>query len=273
MTFFIDLLRYVSGDHSLQLLAVLALVAIAAGIFDAIAGGGGLVTVPALVVAGLDPVSAISTSKLQAVSGAISATCSFAKAGLIDWKRIWPAVVLACLGSVFGALVVSYTPQHLIRTGLPVLLLAMVAYFALSPSMTDKNAEQRTSMSAFCCTAAVSIGFYDGAFGPGTGSFFLISLVILLGYGVKRATAHTKLLNLATILGSLIIYILHGAVYWRIGIVMGIGAFVGAQIGSKLAIRLGARLIRPLVMIVCCALAIKLMMDPAHPVSKWLIDR
>ncbi|MGJ7524597.1 TSUP family transporter [Variovorax sp. GB1P17] len=265
-----DTLDFLLGDYSLSILCILAGVAFLAGAFDAIAGGGGLVTVPALVIAGLDPVSAIATSKLQATLGAVSSTTKFARAGLIEWKRIWPAAILACLGSIAGALVVSSVPQQLVKTGLPFLLIAMALYFALSPKMTDDDAAQRISMAAFCVTAAVVIGFYDGAFGPGTGSFFMIAFVLLLGYGVVRATAHTKLLNLASILGSLSIYVLQGLVHWRIGIVMGLGAFIGAQVGSGLAIRAGAKLIRPLLMVVCCAIAIKLMVDPAHPVYRWI---
>ncbi|WP_265683659.1 TSUP family transporter [Verminephrobacter aporrectodeae] len=267
---FMDMISFLAGEHSLFILCILAGVAFLAGAFDAIAGGGGLVTVPALVIAGLDPVSAIATSKLQATLGAISATKNFARAGLIEWERIWPATVLACLGSIMGALVVSSVPQQLVKTGLPFLLIIMALYFALSPKMTDDDAEQRVSMAAFCATAAVVIGFYDGAFGPGTGSFFMIAFVLLLGYGVVRATAHTKLLNLASILGSLSIYVFQGLVHWRIGVVMGLGAFIGAQVGSKLAIRVGAKLIRPLLMVVCCAIAFKLMLDPMHPVYRWI---
>lgn len=265
-----DTISFLIGDHSLSILFILAGVAFLAGAFDAIAGGGGLVTVPALVIAGLDPVSAIATSKLQATLGAVSSTRSFARAGLIEWHRIWPAALLACFGSVIGALVVSSVPQQLVRNGLPFLLITMALYFALSPKMTDDDAEQRISMAAFCATAAVVIGFYDGAFGPGTGSFFMIAFVLLLGYGVVRATAHTKLLNLASILGSLSIYLFQGLAHWRIGVVMGLGAFIGAQVGSKLAIRVGAKLIRPLLMVVCCAIAFKLMLDPAHPVYRWI---
>ena len=271
--YLMDMISLLAGDHSLSILCILAGVAFIAGAFDAIAGGGGLVTVPALVIAGLDPVSAIATSKLQATLGAVSATTSFGRAGLIEWRRIWPAALLACVGSVLGALAISSVPQQAVKTGLPFLLIAMALYFALSPKMTDDDAGQRISMAAFCVTAAIVIGFYDGAFGPGTGSFFMIAFVLLLGWGVVRATAHTKLLNLASILGSLSIYLFHGLVHWRIGVVMGLGAFIGALVGSRLAIRAGARLIRPLLMVVCCAIAFKLMLAPAHPVHQWLAGR
>jgi uncharacterized protein len=159
-----DLIRLLAGDYSLSLLCVLASVAFLAGAFDAIAGGGGLVTIPALVIAGLDPVSAIATSKLQATLGAVSATANFGRAGLIEWKRIWPATILACVGSIMGALVVSSVPQQLVKAGLPFLLVVMALYFAFSPKMSGDDGEQRISMAVFCATAAVAIGFYDGAF-------------------------------------------------------------------------------------------------------------
>ena len=262
-------LAFLTGDQPPALLCILAIVALCAGAIDAIAGGGGLVTLPALLLAGLDPVSAIATNKLQGTLGVVSATTAFARAGRIEWGRIWPAAVLACLGSVFGAFAVSYLPQQLVKSGLPFMLVAMALYFAFSPGMTDKSAAQRIGFTAFCVTAALAIGFYDGGFGPGAGSFYMIAFVVLLGYGVIRATAHTKLLNLASNLGSLAIYVASGMVHWRVGLAMGIGAFAGAQIGSLMAMRIGARLIRPLLVAVCCAIAIKLMADPSHPVYRW----
>lgn len=268
-----DLINFLVSDYSPSLLCILAFVAFLAGAFDAIAGGGGLITIPALVIAGLDPVSAIATSKLQATLGTVSATVNFGRAGLIEWKRIWPATILSCVGSVIGALAVSSVPQQLVKAGLPFLLIVMALYFAFSPKMSGADGEQRISMTAFCATAAVAIGFYDGAFGPGTGSFFMVAFVVLLGYGVVRATAHTKLLNLASISGSLSIYIFQGFVHWRIGVIMGVGAYIGAQVGSKLAIRVGAKLIRPLLMVVCCAIAIKLILDPSQPVYQWVASK
>jgi uncharacterized membrane protein YfcA len=109
------------------------------------------------------------------------------------------------------------------------------------------------------------VGFYDGIFGPGAGSFYLLGFVTLLGYGVVRASAHTRLLNFTSNIASLITFALSGKIVWIVGFAMGLGQFLGAQLGTRLAIRQGARIIRPLLVVVCCGMAVKLLLDPANP--------
>ena len=120
----------------------------------------------------------------------------------------------------------------------------------------------------FALTWAPAVGFYDGVFGPGAGAFYMIGFVTLLGLGVVRATAHTKLANAASNLGSLALFAASGHVVWTIGIAMAFGAFIGAQIGSILAIRLGAKLIRPLLVTIACAMAIRLLSNPENPLRQ-----
>ncbi|MEQ1714158.1 MAG: TSUP family transporter, partial [Hyphomicrobium sp.] len=115
-----------------------------------------------------------------------------------------------------------------------------------------------------------AIGFYDGLFGPGTGTFFMLGLVTLLGMGVLRATVHTKIANAGSNLGSLAVFAAMGAIDLKIGLAMAAGAFTGAQIGARLAMRFGSGLIRPLLVVVCCALAFRLLSDPANPVRQML---
>jgi uncharacterized protein len=117
----------------------------------------------------------------------------------------------------------------------------------------------------FGVTIVPAIGFYDGLFGPGTGSFFMLAFVSLAGFGMLKATAHTKLLNFASNLGGFATFALVGAVAWKIGVLMGIAQFIGARIGASLAMRIGSRLIKPLLVITCIALAVKLLADPSHP--------
>jgi len=118
---------------------------------------------------------------------------------------------------------------------------------------------------AFGLTAPVAIGFYDGIFGPGAGSFYMLAFVTLLGYGVVKATAHTKLVNFASNFGSLLLYAATGAVVWPVGLVMAGASLVGAQLGSRLAMRLGSRIIRPLLVLVSSLMALRLLLDPANP--------
>lgn len=246
-------------------LAALAGAALVAGFFDAIGGGGGLMTVPALLLAGFDPVAAIATNKLQGSFGTASATLAFARAGLIDWRRAWAPALVAAASAVAGALSVKLLPRTVLEGLIPLLLIAIAGYFALSRQVRDENARARVPPLAFAATVPVAVGFYDGLFGPGAGSFYMLGFVTLLGFGVMRATAHTKLLNLASNFGSLLLFALAGAVVWPVGLVMAASAFLGAQIGSRLALRVGPRLVRPLLVAICCLLALRLLSEPTNP--------
>lgn len=249
----------------LDLLAFLAVAGLVAGFVDSIAGGGGLVTVPALLVAGLDPVTAVATNKLQGSFGSASATYAFARAGKIVWREALPMAAVALVGSVAGALTVKLLPVALLAGVMPLVLIGVALYFALSPKVRDADARQRITPLAFAASVAVGVGFYDGVFGPGAGSFYMLGFVTLLGFGVVRATAHTKLLNFASNIGALAFFAIVGGIVWPIGLVMGLCQFVGAQIGARLAMRHGARLIRPLIVVVCCAMAVRLLLNPANP--------
>ena len=138
--------------------------------------------------------------------------------------------------------------------------------------MSNEDATARISPNWFALTWAPAVGFYDGVFGPGAGAFYMIGFVTLLGLGVVRGTAHTKLANAASNLGSLVLFALGGHVVWALGLTMALGAILGAQIGSRLAIRLGARLIRPLLVTIACVMALRLLSDPANPLRRAVMD-
>jgi hypothetical protein len=252
-------------DIGLDLIAALAAVSFLAGFVDAIAGGGGLLTVPALLIAGLDPAQAIATNKVQGAVAAASATWTFGRKGLIEWRRAWGFTLVAFASSIAGALCVRFLPRPVLEALIPVLLVAIALYFALSRKVKDEDAQARLSGVAFGLTAPVAVGFYDGIFGPGAGSFYMLAFVTLLGYGVVRATAHTKLVNFASNLGSLLLYAATGAVVWPLGAAMAAASLLGAQIGSRLAMRLGSRIIRPLLVVVSGLMALRLLLDPANP--------
>jgi uncharacterized protein len=258
-------------EIDLVTLALLGLVGLVAGFFDAIAGGGGLMTVPALLLAGLDPVSAVATNKLQGVFGTASATLSFARAGKIAWAETAPMALMAALGAMGGALAVRVLPGGVLAGVIPVLMIAIAAYFGLAPKMRDEDAERRISPLVFGLTVAPVVGFYDGFFGPGAGSFYMMGMVTLLGAGIVRATGATKLLNVSSNAASLLLFILSGLVVWPVGLVMAAGSFTGAQLGSRLALRMGAKIIRPLLILVCVAVAVRLLADPANPLRRAVL--
>ncbi|KAA0971732.1 TSUP family transporter [Aureimonas fodinaquatilis] len=241
------------------IIVLIILVAFVAGFIDAIAGGGGLIVIPALLLGGIDPLTALGTNKLQALFGSGSATLSYARKGLIDVRSLLPAVALSFAGACLGALLATVLPPHLLGMVLPFLLIGIAIYFALQPRLSDADRERRISPLTFTLFVAPLIGAYDGLFGPGTGSFFMIAFVALAGYGVLKATAHTKLLNFASNCGGFLIFAASGSIHWQLGLAMGVAQFLGARLGAASAMRFGSSLIRPLLVTVCIAMAIRLL--------------
>lgn len=260
------------GGLDLELIAVLIAVATIAGCVDAIAGGGGLLTVPALLLAGVDPVSALATNKLQGSASSISATIAFARKGLVHWPTGWPLALASGTAAVLGAMSVTLLPDRLLAATIPLLLVVIAVYFATARRMGNEDAKARIPAWAFVLLFIPAIGFYDGIFGPGAGSFYMAGFVTLLGYGVIRATAHTKLANAASNVGSLAFFAATGAIIWPVGLAMAAGAFVGAQIGSGLAMRFGARLIRPLIVVIACGMAVRLLAEADNPLRVWVLE-
>ena len=252
-------------EFSAEVAALLVVAAFVAGFVDSIAGGGGLITIPALLLAGAAPVDALGTNKLQGVFGTASATLSYARHGHIRLGEQAAPALLAFLGSVLGALTATVLPGALFGAVLPLLLVAIALYFLFRPGLDDIDRTRRMAPLLFGATIVPLIGFYDGLFGPGTGSFFMLAFVALAGFGLLKATAHTKLLNFASNVGGLVLFAAAGAVIWKTGLVMGAAQFAGAQLGSRVAMKGGARVIRPLLVLVCLALAARLVSDPAHP--------
>ena len=247
-------------------LALLALVALIAGFIDAIAGGGGLLALPSLLLAGLDPVAALATNKLQGSFGTGSAAIAFWRKGHIDFKQNIPSILATFIAACCGVLVVNYAPKNLLVIGLPILLIMIALYFALSPNFTNHPRRARIPAALFGFGIAPALGFYDGFFGPGTGSFYMAALVSLMGLGVVQATAKTKMLNFTSNIASLFVFAFSGKIYIVVGLVMGLCQFIGAQFGSRFAMKHGARIIRPLLVLVCLAMAAKLLVDPSNPI-------
>lgn len=251
---------------------LLIIAAFGAGFIDSIAGGGGLVTVPALLLAGLSPVEALGTNKLQSLFGSAAATIAYAQKGHVDLKKQLPSALMSALGAVGGALLAGFLPGDVLRAGLPILLVAIAVYFALRPNMGDIDRARRMTPFLFGLVIVPLIGFYDGLFGPGTGSFFMLCFVSLAGYGLLKATAHTKLLNFASNLGGFVTFTFLGVINWKIGLLMGVAQFAGARLGAAMAMKNGAKIIKPLLIIVCLALAVKLLLDADNPIRIWLSE-
>ncbi|WP_312598804.1 TSUP family transporter [Brevundimonas sp.] len=247
-----------------EIIALLCLAAVAAGFVDAIAGGGGLITVPALLAAGIPPVAAIATNKVQSSFGTASATWSYWRAGRINFGLLkWP-LAATLVGAGLGAFAVTVVDTRWLMVLLPILLIAIALYFLFGPKASDEDAHARLTPLAYSAVAG-GIGFYDGFFGPGTGSFFALSLVTLMGMGLTRATANTKALNLMSNVVSVVVLAAGGHVMWLLGGAMAVGQVIGGRLGAHSAMRFGPRLIRPLLVVISLGMVAKLLSDPANP--------
>ena len=250
-------------DLALISLFWLFLVAILAGFIDSIAGGGGLLCLPALLWAGLSPAQALATNKLQGCFGTFSATLSFIRAGQLDPRPLLPAIITVFIGAAAGTITIQVLDPGILRGILPVLLVAVAAFFLFNPGIGEKDSRQRMSLLAFSMSLAPMIGFYDGFFGPGTGSFFAVLLVTVMGFNLRKATAHTKLLNLTSNVASLLFFLLGGKLVWAAGLAMALGQFLGAQVGARVVIAKGAGLVRPFLVVISLAITVKLVIqDP-----------
>jgi len=240
---------------------VLFVTGLAAGFVDSIAGGGGLITVPVLLSAGLSPQEALGTNKLQATFGSGSAAFHFAHAGLVRLKDCIRGIIFTAIGAGAGTFLVQLVKPTLLKLIIPWLLIALAIYLLVKPSVGSAQREARMTTSTFHLTFGLLIGFYDGLFGPGTGTFWAMAYVMFLGYDLTQATAHTKIMNFTSNIISLAVFLVGGYVLPVPGIVMGVGQMLGARLGSRTVIKRGASFIRPVFLTVVVAIASKLLWD------------
>ncbi|MWN31601.1 MULTISPECIES: TSUP family transporter [unclassified Gilliamella] len=246
---------------SYDLLILLFLIASLAGFIDSIAGGGGLLTVPALLAVGLPPASALATNKLQSCGGSFSASLYFIRQQMVNLKQQKWAIVFAFVGSAIGTLSVMHIQTEFLKLLLPILTISVGLYFLLSPTIGENDRKSRLSLIQFALIPAFGVGFYDGFFGPGAGSFYALAYIMLAGFNLTKATAHTKVLNFTSNLAGLLFFIMGGEVIWSIGLVMLVGQFMGARLGAKMVIAKGRKLIRPMLITVSTLMSIKLIYE------------
>lgn len=233
----------------LLLLAVLFAVGTLAGFVDTLAGGGGMLTLPALMLSGLPPDAALATNKLQGSFGTVSATWYFVRRGQIRFSHIWPGIVACGVGAALGTFTVQILPKDWLQMVIPVLLFMVALVFVFMPKLGEVSRDARWPLALFAVAAAMPIGFYDGFIGPGTGSFFLLALVALRGKMLSDATIEAKAYNATTNLVSLFVFLIGGKIVWLAGLIMAGGQIVGARIASGMILSKGNRLIRPMVIL------------------------
>ncbi|CUI58189.1 TSUP family transporter [Cognatishimia activa] len=248
-------------EVSFEILLILLAAGFIAGFVDSIAGGGGLIALPAMLLAGVPPLTALATNKIQGLFGAATAAYSYAKGGHVDLRKQLRPACISFIASIAGALLVSQLPTDLIRWFLPLLLVGVALFFAFQRGLNDEDKERRMSPFVFSASMVPLIAAYDGLLGPGTGSFFMLAFVSLAGYGILKATAHTKLLNCASNAGALLAFAFVATPFWMTGLAMGVAQIFGARLGASLAQKIGARLIKPLLVFTTLAMAAKLLWD------------
>lgn len=224
---------------------LLFLVGLVAGTVDAVAGGGGLITVPALLNLGLPVPLALGTNKFQSSFGSVTASVHFVRLGTVDLRRCTLGIVMTLIGAVLGTLTVQQVDTEILRHVVPWLLAAILIYTLARPAIGTEEHPPRLHEGLFFVVFGLGLGFYDGFFGPGAGSFWAIALVLVLGQNFTRATAITKVMNATSNVASLAFFAAAGLVHLGAGLAMAAGQVVGGRIGAGLVVTRGARFIRP----------------------------
>ncbi len=241
-----------------EVLLIAFLVAIIAGWVDTISGGGGLISLPALILLGLPPAAALATNKLQGSSGTLCASWHFIKNGTIRVRSVLRILLTIFIGATLGTyLILKIGNAYLIKF-LPFLLLAIGIYVLVAKNLDDVTRKSRISLRTFTLIPAPFLGFYDGFFGPGTGSFMILALARLRGKGLSEATAYAKLFNFVSNFSSLCYFVAFGTVYWYLGAVMIVGQIIGASVGVHVVVKKGSRVIKPMVVLTCFAMAFRM---------------
>lgn len=250
------------ADPTLTVLALLGLAGLAAGFVDAVVGGGGLIQLPAILLGlpGAAPVQVLATNKLASICGTTVSSATYYRRVRPDPKTFGPLMLLAFTGSVAGALVAAHIPKSAFD---PIVLLVLVlvgGYVLFRPRLGEATALRfaghRHTIAAML--TGLAVGFYDGALGPGTGSFFVFTLVGLLGYSFLEASAKARLANWATNAAALCVFLPQGAVLWKVGLVMGGCNLLGGYLGARTAVARGTRFVRIFFIVVVAAFIVRI---------------
>ncbi len=240
-----------------QALAILAVVALVAGFLDTLAGGGGLLTLPALLLAGVPPLQALGTNKLQGSFGTGMATWQVIRRGRVRWADARRPMLWAFLGSVAGSIAIQFADSDTLRFVIPVVLAAIAAYFAFVPRAHHPPGRERLGAAPYEATVVPAIGAYDGAFGPGTGSLFALAGVTLRNQPLVSSTAVAKTLNFATNIASLLVFAFAGKMAWAAGAAMIGGQLAGAYVASHVLFRVSPVVLRVLIVVMSVGMLVR----------------
>ena len=248
-------MEYIYSENTVYI--ILFFVAFIASLIDSIAGGGGLLTTPSMLILGISPLNVLATNKFQSCFGTFTSTYNYYKNGLLTEKKKSMYFCLSFVGSSIGTLLVSRISNETLESVIPVLLIGAALFFITNKGPSE--VKQNYKLLVVFNLLVFAIGFYDGFFGPGTGSFFVLSFIVVKGINIMRATAVTKLLNFASNFAAFIIFAFQGYVIWLLGLIMAIAQIAGAYTGSKFAIKNGEKVVRPVLVIVSLLLSARIL--------------
>jgi len=237
-----------------ELLLMLFAVALVAGCLDTLVGGGGLIVLPALVLAGIPPLLALGTNKMQGTMGTATASFMMLKHGKVKWPQVKWLMLMGFLGSGFGSLLIQVVNTDFLRFMIPVVLIAVAGYFLLSGTLLKQLKPIQISEGRFRRLVVPLIGLYDGMFGPGAGSFFSLAGVALRAQSLLQATAVAKTLNFSTNFASLLVFVAAGNFIWQAGLCMMAGQALGAWAGSHILFKINPLYLRVLIVLICMAM-------------------
>ncbi len=216
-----------------------------AGFVDSIAGGGGLISLPALLSVGLPPQIALGTNKLQGSFGALSAAYTYTRRGAAPLKPLCAGIIYTFIGAALGAWAIQQMDAGFLKHLIPVLLCVVLVYTLASPRLGYAQRAAVLPRHLFYLLFGVGLGFYDGFFGPGAGSFWTAAFLAFRGLSMAQAVGNTRVVNFTSNIVALAVFMLSGSVLFGVGLLMAVGQVIGARIGSNLAITKGTRFIRP----------------------------
>jgi uncharacterized membrane protein YfcA len=246
-------------------LVVVSLASLLAGLVDSIVGGGGLILLPALFATfpQAAPATLFGTNKSASIWGTAFATVQYSRKVVLPWRSLLPAAAAGLMGSLVGAWTVTQIDPALFRKALPLFLTVLLVYTLARKDLGRKHAPRYTGRLEALVASGVGlvVGFYDGFFGPGTGSFLVFAWVRLLGYDFLNASASAKLINVATNFAALMLFTWQGHVWWHLALAMGLANVVGSLIGTRLALKHGAGFVRHVFIFVVLALILKTTYD------------
>ncbi|MFA4136178.1 MULTISPECIES: sulfite exporter TauE/SafE family protein [unclassified Brevibacillus] len=250
-------------EMDLSTIVLLAVFGFVAAFIDSTVGGGGLISLPALLGLGMPPYLALGTNKLAGTISSATSSYTFIKNGKFDKKLMLILFPVSLIGAYFGAKTVLFVPQEFLKT-LVVIMMALIFVYTLFNKRFGQDSNYN-GLTKFTLGIGIPftflIGFYDGFFGPGTGSFFVFLMVLLFGYDFVIAAGNGRILNLASNISALFVFTMEGKVVFMTGLIMGIAMLLGANLGAKMAIKTGVRYVRPLFLVVSITLIVKMVYE------------